>query len=69
MNETPAAHVGPNTQAQRVREELHRITAQPQWERDDYWKFYLVGNPKHRPLPPTNNYIERPPRDPPRYIR
>ncbi|KAF4628035.1 hypothetical protein G7Y89_g10115 [Cudoniella acicularis] len=37
----PAVH--PITQAQKVREELFRITGQSFWNRDDYWKFYLRG--------------------------
>jgi hypothetical protein len=34
--------ITPNTQAQKVREELFRITGQEGWNRDEYWKYYLV---------------------------
>jgi hypothetical protein len=34
--------ITPNTQAQKVREELFRITSQEGWKRDEYWKYYLV---------------------------
>ncbi|KAF4637147.1 hypothetical protein G7Y89_g930 [Cudoniella acicularis] len=35
--------ITPMTQAQKVREELFRTTAQAQWNEDEYWKYFLRG--------------------------